>query len=75
LVLQRLVVGLDKNRSFGAVVRHERNTWRPAKLYRCSDRQLDFTLPPRRYALAGHLLALAITAARSAGSERALGRV
>src|SRR5207249_8860935 len=48
---------------------------RPAKLYRCSDRQLDFTLPPRRYALAGHLLALAITTARSAGSERALGRV
>jgi len=48
---------------------------RPAKLYRCSDRQLDFTLPLRRYALAGHLLALAITAARSAGSERALGRV
>src|SRR3989442_766036 len=35
---------------------------RPAKLYRCLDRQLDFTLPPRRYALAGHLLALAITA-------------
>jgi len=48
---------------------------RPAKLYRCSDRQLDFALPPRRYALAGHLLALAITTARSAGSERALGRV
>src|SRR5881397_3718692 len=46
---------------------------RPAKLYRCSDRQLDFTLPPRRYALAGHLLALAITSARSAGSERPLG--
>ncbi len=48
---------------------------RPAKLYRCSDRQLDFTLPPRRYALAGRLLALAITTARSAGSERTLGRV
>jgi predicted ArsR family transcriptional regulator len=48
---------------------------RPAKLYRCSDRQLDFTLPPRRYALAGRLLALAIATARSAGSERALRRV
>jgi predicted ArsR family transcriptional regulator len=48
---------------------------RPAKLYRCSDQQLDFTLPPRRYALAGRLLALAITTARSAGSERALWRV
>ncbi len=48
---------------------------RPAKLYRCSDRQVDFTLPPRRYALAGHLLALAIATPRSAGSERALGRV
>jgi predicted ArsR family transcriptional regulator len=48
---------------------------RPAKLYRCSDRQLDFTLPQRRYALAGRLLVLAITRVGSAGSERALRRV
>jgi predicted ArsR family transcriptional regulator len=30
---------------------------RPAKLYRRSDRQLDVTLPPRRYELAGRVLA------------------
>jgi predicted ArsR family transcriptional regulator len=30
---------------------------RPAKLYRLSDRQLDITLPERRYQLAAHLLA------------------
>jgi predicted ArsR family transcriptional regulator len=48
---------------------------RPAKLYHCSNRQLDFTLPPRRYALAGGLLALAIATARSPGGARALQRV
>jgi len=48
---------------------------RPSKLYRRSDRQLDLTLPPRRYALAGRLLALAIATARSAASEQALRRV
>src|SRR5881628_601775 len=36
---------------------------RPAKLYRRSTRQLDLTLPERRYELAGRVFARALTAA------------
>jgi predicted ArsR family transcriptional regulator len=36
---------------------------RPAKLYRRSDRQLDVTVPQRRYELAGRIFARALTAA------------
>jgi len=46
---------------------------RPAKLYRRSDRQLDVTLPPRRYELAGRVLATALTGAPPA-VRRALTR-
>src|SRR5438445_9246773 len=38
---------------------------RPAKLYRRSTRQLEITLPQRRYELAGRLLARALAAQRS----------
>jgi predicted ArsR family transcriptional regulator len=41
---------------------------RPAKLYRRSDRQLEVSVPERRYDLAGHLLARAVTAATSDGT-------
>jgi len=47
---------------------------RPAKLYHCSSRQLDVTLPPRRYELAGRMLARALTAAASPATRRALTR-
>jgi len=47
---------------------------RPAKLYRRSIRQVDFTLPRRRYELAGRLLAQALTAAGSPAARRALRR-
>src|SRR5437870_863331 len=47
---------------------------RPAKLYRRSTRQVDFTLPRRRYELAGRLLAQALTAAGSPAAGRALRR-
>lgn len=40
---------------------------RPAKLYRRSARQIDITLPPREYDLAGRLLAEAIEAAATSG--------
>ena len=40
---------------------------RPAKLYRRSDRQIDVSLPPRGYDLAGRLLAEAIATAESSG--------
>jgi len=40
---------------------------RPAKLYRRSDRQIDVSLPPREYDLAGRLLAAAIAAAETSG--------
>jgi predicted ArsR family transcriptional regulator len=40
---------------------------RPAKLYRRSDRQIDVTLPPRQYDLAGRLLAEAIARGESSG--------
>jgi predicted ArsR family transcriptional regulator len=47
---------------------------RPAKLYRRSTRQLDITLPQRRYDLAGRLLARALAAQRSPASRRVLER-
>ncbi len=40
---------------------------RPAKLYRRSDRQIEVSLPPREYDLAGLLLAGAIDAAEGTG--------
>ncbi len=40
---------------------------RPAKLYRRSDRQIDVTLPPREYDLAGRLLAEAIARSEASG--------
>lgn len=40
---------------------------RPAKLYRRSARQIDLTLPPREYGLAGRLLAAAVEAAEASG--------
>lgn len=46
---------------------------RPAKLYRRSERQLDVTLPPRRYELAGRVLARALSTAPPA-VRRALTR-
>src|SRR2546428_15779 len=48
---------------------------RPAKLYRRSIRQVDFTLPRRRYELAGRLLAQALTAAGSPAARRMLRRL
>lgn len=47
---------------------------RPAKLYRCSPRQLDFTLPQRRYELAGRVFARVLTDAPSPTARRALER-
>src|SRR5438552_7391861 len=47
---------------------------RPAKLYRRSTRQVDITLPQRRYDLAGRLLARALAAQRSPASRRVLER-
>ncbi len=47
---------------------------RPAKLYRRSRCQLDFTLPQRRYDLAGRVFARALTDARSPAARRALER-
>ena len=41
---------------------------RPAKLYGRSDREIDVSVPPRRYELAGSLLADAVARAASAGS-------
>ena len=41
---------------------------RPTKLYGRSDRDFDLSLPPRRYDLAGSLLADAITRAKSKGT-------
>lgn len=40
---------------------------RPAKLYRRSDRQIEVSLPPREYDLAGELLAAAIEASEASG--------
>jgi predicted ArsR family transcriptional regulator len=42
---------------------------RPSKLYRKSSRQIDVTLPPRRYELAARLLAQAIQAAGPAATK------
>src|SRR6266545_3262888 len=47
---------------------------RPAKLYRRSTRQLEITLPQRRYDIAGRLLARALAAQRSPASRRVLER-
>jgi predicted ArsR family transcriptional regulator len=40
---------------------------RPAKLYRRSEREIEVSLPPREYDLAGELLAGAIDAAEASG--------
>lgn len=42
---------------------------RPAKLYRRSDRQIELSLPPREYDLAGRLLAGAIASSEATGSS------
>jgi predicted ArsR family transcriptional regulator len=42
---------------------------RPAKLYRRSDTEIEISLPERQYAVAGHLLAGAITDAESSGDS------
>jgi predicted ArsR family transcriptional regulator len=42
---------------------------RPAKLYRRSERQIDVSLPPREYDIAGLLLAGAIAAAEDSGRD------
>ncbi|KAB2964566.1 MAG: transcriptional regulator, partial [Thermoanaerobaculia bacterium] len=52
---------------------------RPSKLYRRSGRQLEVSLPPRRYELAAHLLAEAVdhslaSQARDALAESARAR-
>jgi len=47
---------------------------RPAKLYRRASRVLDFTLPARRYAVAGRVFVRAVADAASPGSRRALER-
>ena len=53
-----------------------RGAGRPSKLYRRSGRQLSFTIPERRYELAGELLARALSEAddRPGGARAALGR-
>jgi predicted ArsR family transcriptional regulator len=43
---------------------------RPAKRYRVSDVQISIEIPPRRYALAGRLLAMAIEQGGASGSVR-----
>ena len=45
---------------------------RPAKLYRRSSRQLQVTLPERRYELAAALLATAVDASKAPQTEKAL---
>ncbi len=42
---------------------------RPAKLYRRAARQLDVSLPPRDYELAGRMLAEAVDRARASGTD------
>lgn len=42
---------------------------RPAKLYRRSDTEIEISLPERQYAVAGHLLAAAITDAETSGDS------
>jgi predicted ArsR family transcriptional regulator len=41
---------------------------RPSKLYTCSEREVSVSIPPRDYALAGHIMARAIDAAAAAGT-------
>lgn len=48
---------------------------RPAKLYRRSARQIEVTLPQRRYELAARLLARAVTEARSTAAARSLSKL
>lgn len=48
---------------------------RPAKLYRRAPRQLDLTLPERRYELAGRLLARALNEGAAPAGKRALRRI
>src|SRR5581483_11882965 len=48
---------------------------RPAKLYRRAPRQLDVTLPRRRYELAGRVLARALAAVPARTGSRVLDRV
>jgi predicted ArsR family transcriptional regulator len=67
---------LDKLVAAGLLtVRYERvsgrtgpGAGRPAKLYGRSDREFEVSLPPRRYDLAGSLLAAAIARAEAEGS-------
>lgn len=47
---------------------------RPAKLYRRSARQVDVTLPERRYELAASILATAINASETPKARKALAR-
>jgi predicted ArsR family transcriptional regulator len=44
---------------------------RPSKLYAVSDRKLDLSLPPRRYDLAGRIMARAIAASAARRTESA----
>ncbi|MGH3859117.1 helix-turn-helix transcriptional regulator [Actinokineospora sp.] len=68
---------LDKLAEEGLLeVVHERRTGRsgpgagrPSKLYRRSGRQIDVSLPDRRYELAGHLLAAALQEADGTGES------
>jgi predicted ArsR family transcriptional regulator len=48
---------------------------RPAKLYRPAPRQLDVTLPRRRYDLAGRVLARALAAVPARAASRLLDRI
>ena len=48
---------------------------RPAKLYRRAPRQLDLTLPERRYEFAGRLLARALSEGAAAAGQRAVRRI
>jgi predicted ArsR family transcriptional regulator len=48
---------------------------RPSKLYRRSSRQLEVSLPPRRYELAARLLSTAVDSARSPETLSALAEV
>ena len=47
---------------------------RPAKRYRVSDAEISIEIPPRRYALAGRLLAMAIEQGGASGSARDTAR-
>ncbi|MEO6886375.1 MAG: helix-turn-helix domain-containing protein, partial [Jatrophihabitantaceae bacterium] len=42
---------------------------RPTKLYRRADRDVEISLPPRRYDLAGYVMAEAITASGASGAS------